>query len=220
MEIGDYNLPESVIKEPETLIGKYAKIDLYIGDYLMASKLSDSPLVIYPYLVDFDGAKRAVSITVKSLAAGFSGKIEQGDVVSIIVADYGETNETISPAELQFVQVLAVTASTGLDTNNNPDTSSNKSQSIQYTEKELPATITLEVSPEQAKLLVDYENNGKIHIVFVYKGSDENCKRFLEEQDKIIEDVISRQQENQVTEFNQTSELMNPIKEEESHAKE
>lgn len=55
VEIGEYNLPDTVIREKENIIGKYANSEIYLGDYLMAIKLSESPLVNYAYLYDFDG---------------------------------------------------------------------------------------------------------------------------------------------------------------------
>nr|MDA3845641.1 RcpC/CpaB family pilus assembly protein [Vallitaleaceae bacterium] len=116
VEIGEYNLPDNVIKDQTNIIGKYANSDMYKGDYLIADKLSDGPLVNYAYLYDFDGTERAISVSIKTFAAGFSGKLEPGDIVTVMVSDYGERKETIAPIELQYVQVLAVTASSGLDT--------------------------------------------------------------------------------------------------------
>jgi len=187
VEVGEYNLPDSVIRQQELILGKYTKSDLYKGDYLMASKLSDGPLVNYAYLYDFDGSERAISVSIKSFAAGLSGKLEPGDIVTVVVSDYGEKKDTITPIELQYVRVLAVTASTGLDTQ---EYLSNQTDDSKYDEdKELPSTLTLKVSSEQARLLADLEVKGKIHVVFVYRGSEEHCEAFLKEQQAILEEI-------------------------------
>jgi pilus assembly protein CpaB len=191
VEIGEYNLPDSILKEPINIIGKYAKSDLYKGDYLMANKLSDGPLVNYAYLHDFDGSDRAISVTIKSFAAGLSGKLEPGDIVSVIVSDYGELKETINPVELQYVQVLAVTSKTGLDT----EESQNSSKGNIEDDKELPSTITLKVAPEQASLLAELENKGKMHVVFVYRGSNDYCDEFLDEQENVLEEIRLQKEE-------------------------
>jgi pilus assembly protein CpaB len=194
VEIGEYNLPDTVIRDKTEIIGKYANSDIYTGDYLMADKLSDGPLVNYAYLYDFDGTERAISVTIKTFAAGFSGKLEPGDIVTVMVSDYGERKETITPVELQYVQVLAVTASSGLDTQEYvPDEDSDYIED----EKELPSTITLKVTAEQAKLLADLEIKGKIHAVFVYRGSEENCDEFLAEQEMVLEEIRLQKEEEE-----------------------
>ncbi|WFD10859.1 Flp pilus assembly protein CpaB [Tepidibacter hydrothermalis] len=182
VEVGGYNLPDSVLKNPENIIGKYAKADLYKGDYILNTKVSDNPLANYEYLYDFNGSERAISVSIKSFAAGLSGKLQARDIVSIMVSEYGELKETISPEQLQYVQVLAVTSGTGMDT----DEYANKEDERIEKDKDLPATITFRASPEQAKLLTELEVKGKIHVVFVYRGNKYNSEKFLKEQAKIL----------------------------------
>lgn len=183
VEVGKFNLPASVISEETSIVGKYAKSDLSKDDYILSSKLSDTPLTAYQYLNDFDGKVRAISVSIKSFAAGLSGKLEQDDIVSLYVSDYGESKETLTPPELQYVQVLAVTAPTGLDIDEYED---NQKNSVEE-DKELPSTVTLKVAPIQAKLLADLEVKGKIHVVFVYRVSEENSQKFLEEQSRLLD---------------------------------
>lgn len=185
IEVGGYNMSDAVLKNQEAVIGKYAKANLDKGDYILNTKLSDSPLTKYEYLNDFNGSDRAISVSIKSFAAGLSGKLETGDIVSIMVSDYGELKETISPEELLYVEALAVTAATGLDTE---EYQNSNGESI-VEDKELPSTITLKVSPEQAKLLAELEVEGKIHIVFVFRGSKENSQKFLDEQANLILEI-------------------------------
>lgn len=181
VEIGGYNLPDTVLRLEENIVGNYALTELHAGDYVLNSKISSNPLVNYEYLTDFDGSDRAISVSIKSFAAGLSGKLEPGDIVKVMASDFGDMRETVSPMELQYVEVLAVTAGTGLDT----DEYEIDQEAIEK-DKELPATVTLKVSDKQAKLLAEMEAKGKIHIVFVYRGEKENADRFLDEQKLIL----------------------------------
>ena len=101
VEGGGYNLPGNVVYKAEDVIGKYANTDLYKGDYVLESKLSDTPQLKNEYLTELDGTKRAISVTIKSFAAGLSGKLERGDIVSLIASDVGEARQTLIPAELK-----------------------------------------------------------------------------------------------------------------------
>lgn len=116
-EVGSYNLPSGILREKDNVVGKYAKADLAVGDYILAAKLSDAPAAENAYLYNLDGTKQAISVTIKSFATGLSGKLQSGDIVSVIVADYPEDGETTIPAELQYVEIISVTASTGYDAN-------------------------------------------------------------------------------------------------------
>ena len=204
VEVGGYNLPASVIKNEANIIGKYAKADLHVGDYILSTKISESPLVHYEYLTGFDGGQRAISVSVKSLAAGLSGKLEAGDIVSVLATDFGDLRETITPEELKYVEVLAVTASNGLDTNEY-EKDANRIES----EKELPATITLKVSDTQAKRLAEMEAKGKIHMVFVFRGHRENTLMFLDEQNRILHGNDSNQLED--VELHEVIEDLNQV---------
>jgi len=111
-----------------------------------------------------------------------------------MVSDYGERKETITPIELQYVQVLAVTASSGLDTE---EYVPSEEDNYVEDEKELPSTITLKVNADQAKLLADLEIKGKIHAVFVYRGSEESCDELLEEQEQVLEELRLQKEEEE-----------------------
>lgn len=198
VEIGGYNLPDTVLRQEENIVGNYALTELHAGDYVLNSKISSNPLVNYEYLSDFDGSERAISVSIKSFAAGLSGKLEPGDIVKVMASDFGDIRETVSPAELQYVEVLAVTAGTGLDT----DEYEIDQEAIEK-DKELPATVTLKVSDKQAKLLAEMEAKGKIHIVFVYRGEKENAGKFLDEQMLIL----SENEDQEQTEKNETDAI-------------
>lgn len=213
VEIGGYNLPDTVLRQEENIVDNYALTELHAGDYVLNSKISSNPLVNYEYLTDFDGSERAISVSIKSFAAGMSGKLEPGDIVKVMASDFGDMRETVSPAELQYVEVLAVTAGTGLDT----DEYEIDQEAIEK-DKELPATVTLKVSDKQAKLLAEMEAKGKIHIVFVYRGEKENADKFLDEQKLILSESEDEAQadKNETDDINQdeTQENNQEIEEE------
>jgi len=188
VEVGGYNMPDEVVKNMETVVGSFAKTDLLKGDYVLTSKISKESLKEYGYLENFRGDERAISITIKTFANGLSGKLEYGDIVSVYAVSYGEQKKTVSPVELKFVEVLAVTLGSGYD--------NSQVEVENMEEKELPSTVTLKVLESQAVLLADIEANGKIHLAFVYRGSDENKLKFLSEQAKLIKEQIEKELES------------------------
>lgn len=181
IKVGGFNLPSNVIKKPENIVGKYANADLQKGDYVLNTKVSDSPSAESEYLSNLNGTKQAMSVTIKSFAAGLSGKLEAGDIISILSADFGQFRTTVMPPELQYVEVLAVTSSSGTDKGYNLDTQNQDNGTNQ------PSTITLLVTPAQAKILVDLEENGKIHTTLIYRGSKENAQKFLKLEDDFLQ---------------------------------
>ena len=178
VKVGGYNLPDNVIKQKENAVGKYAKHDMQNGDYILSGKLSDTPLAEFAYLHELDGSREAISITIKSFAAGLSGKFEAGDIVSIIASNVGDFRATVAPPELRYVKVLAVTDGKGFD----KEFSDNRDDE----EKDLPSTITLLVVPAQAVILAELEATGRIHCTLVYRGTAENRDRFLKIQDDYL----------------------------------
>jgi pilus assembly protein CpaB len=184
IEVGSYNLPEDVVIDSSLAIGKYANTDLYKNDYLTPAKLSDKPLSNNEYLTDLNGKNGAISITLQSFASGLSGKLLNGDIVSILSTDINDNSTEITP-ELKYVKVLSCTTADGIDVEEG------QAGREVDDETELPATVTLLVNDQQAKLLANLENTQKLHIELVYRGEEEKCRKFLEEQDKILEELSS-----------------------------
>lgn len=182
--VGSYNLPSNVLTAKEKISGKYALADLQKGDYVLSTKLSANPLAEFEYLSTLDGTKQAMSVTIKSFAAGLSGKLEAGDIVTLIATDYGDRRETTMPPELQYVYVLAVTKENG---NDKEYTDNSKSDDDK---QELPSTMTLLVCPTQVKLLADLEAKGKLHVTLVYRGDKKQAQKFLDEQDRYLGELL------------------------------
>ena len=182
IEVGGYHLPDNVIKSKDIVIGSYALADLSIGDYILNSKVSKTPSAENAYLYNLDGSKQAISITIKSFANGLSGKLESGDIVSVIAPDYKKQGATMIPPELRYVEVISVTASSGYDANTGEEESSKD-------ERELPSTVTLLVTPEQGNILASLEADGESHLSLVYRGVPKNTKKFLDMQTTILEEL-------------------------------
>lgn len=182
VEVGAYNLPQNLMTDKKEVVGKYATADLAAGDYILSSKLSAVPAAENAYLYNLDGTKQAISVTIKSFAAGLSGKLESGDIVTVIVADYQGKGETAIPPELQYVEVISVTASSGYDANTGEVVD----------EKELPSTVTLLVTTEQAKVLAELEQDSELHLALVYRGTPENAAKFIAAQDALIEELYAK----------------------------
>ena len=181
VEVGAYNLPQNLMTDKKEVVGKYATADLVAGDYILSSKLSAVPAAENAYLYNLDGTKQAISVTIKSFATGLSGKLESGDIVTVIVADYQGKGETAIPPELQYVEVISVTASSGYDANTGEVVD----------EKELPSTVTLLVTTEQAKVLAELEQDSELHLALVYRGTPENAAKFIAAQDALSEELYA-----------------------------
>lgn len=177
VRVGAYHLPSDVLNLPDNAVGQYATVDMLKGDYLLPGKLSAVPLDAY--VSRLNGTKQAISISIKSLAAGLSGKLQPGDIVTLIASDYGEMRTTTAPPELQYVEVLALTTSSGTEAQSPESVPTDPDKD----EQELPSTLTLLVLPQQAALLADLENKSKLHAALVYRGSESTAKTFTDKQD-------------------------------------
>lgn len=196
VEVGAYNLPQNLMTDKKEVVGKYATADLAAGDYILSSKLSAVPAAENAYLYNLDGKKQAISVTIKSFATGLSGKLESGDIVTVIVADYQGKGETAIPPELQYVEVISVTASSGYDANTGEVVD----------EKELPSTVTLLVTTEQAKVLAELEQDSELHLALVYRGTPENAAKFIAAQDALIEELYAEPEPENSSETAESTE--------------
>lgn len=185
VEVGAYNMPSDVAQKSENVVGKYAAMEMIKGEYILPTKISDTPASENAYLYGLTGEKRAISITIPSFAGGLSGKLISGDIVSIIAVDYKEKGKTVVPEELQYVEVIAVTDSKG----NDDETVTVKPDGEE--EVELPETVTLLVTPVQANILAELEAEGEIHVALVYRGTAENAQKFISAQAKLLEELTS-----------------------------
>ena len=168
-------IPAGTIKNSTEVIGKYAASDLYAGDYFTAAKISGESNTADDVFASLDGSKVAVSVTIDTFAAGLSGKLQNGDIISIIVTD-NDTKESAIPSELRYLKVITTTTAGGIDKD-----AVVKNDDGSY---ELPSTVTVLVNTAQAKLLAKYEGNSAMQAALVYRGGKENADKFLATQDE------------------------------------
>lgn len=183
VEVGGYNMPEGVARSVEEVVGRYASADLVPGDYIIRSKVAEEPAAENAYLYNLNGEKQAISVSVKAFANGLSGKLMSGDIVSVIAPDYRKQGSTVILPELQYVEVIAVTANSGYD--------ANTGEQDEETEKELPGTVTLLVTPEQGKALAELEADGKLHLALVYRGAKEQAEQFIRAQEEVLSELYA-----------------------------
>ncbi len=172
--VGSTGLPANIITKKEAVVGKFAACDLKANTDLLQSMISDKSDSADDVFHTLDGTKQAISITISSFAGGLSGKLENGDIVSLVIFE-NETNKATIPGGLTYVKVITTTTAEGFDKD---ELTPNEDGTY-----ELPTTLTLLVNPTQAKMLVEYENRGVIHADLVYRGDSKTAQKFLDAQD-------------------------------------
>lgn len=188
--VGNTGLPTNIIKKKEAVVGKFAACDLKANTDLLQSMISDKSDSADDVFHTLDGTKQAISITISSFAGGLSGKLENGDIVSLVVFE-NETNEATIPGGLTYVKVITTTTAEGFDKD---ELTPNEDGTY-----ELPTTLTLLVNPTQAKMLVEYENRGVIHADLVYRGDSKTAQKFLDAQDLYFE-MLAEKEDEETTE--------------------
>lgn len=212
-EVGGFNLPDNVATKLEDVIGTYAASSLYPGDYILSGKVSSTPLSSDLTLNAIPDGMVAISITVQSLAAGLSDKLQSGDIIRQY--HYNDLSGTLNVVqdipELKFVKVLSVSDSKGLD--------------IDYTkqpeedeERLQTATLTVQATPEQAILLTQYENEGMLHVALISRGNEALAKELLNQQAEILTQLYEN--EDADAELNVPEETTGETTEESSAASE
>jgi len=199
------NLPEGIAKKKDEVNGLYAVSDMVKGEFIFSKKVSKAPAQDNEYLYSLPEGKMALSVTIRSLAAGLSGKLMPKDVVTIFsveeekqvqgqILTMGQNLSSKSYPELLYVEVLSVTASSGNDT----DSSENKENSSTQADNSnnLPATVTLLANRQQAELLTVLEKKGGIHIGLVARGNETEAQKLLTMQEKLFAPVKNIQGED------------------------
>ena len=177
VKINTVALSPGILTEKEQIVGKYAVSNLYAGDYLTDDKISDNADSAEDIFASLDGSKIAVSVPIATFAAGLSGKLQNGDIISLIFVEQ-DTNETLIPDQLQYVKVITATTAGGID---KEDIIKNEDGIF-----EIPSTVTVLANNEQALLLAKYEAEGTIQAALVFRGEKEKADEFLAKQDALF----------------------------------
>ena len=111
-----------------------------------------------------------MSLTIGSFAQGLSGKLETGDIISVIV--YSQKDGfAFTPGELQYVKVITATTSSGVD-------------KADRTDNTQLVTVTLLVNQAQAELLAQYEKAASMHFALEYRGDAATAQKYLQRQNE------------------------------------
>ena len=175
VEVKSNTVTDGVLTKASDIVGKYAVSNLYKGDYLTTAKLSGEANTADSAFASLDGSKVAVSVTIDSFAAGLSGKLQNGDIISLIVVNK-DSKEAVIPAEFKYLRVITTTTAGGVDKD-----SVVKNEDGTF---ELPTTVTVLVNTKQAKLLALYESETTMQVALVYRGDKETANKFLAKQDE------------------------------------
>lgn len=178
VEAGGYNLPSNVARKLSDVDGLYATADLFPGDYILTSKISAVPVSSDVALNDIPSGKVAISLTVKTLASGLSDKLQPGDIIRI----YHFLDVAADVPELQFVRVLSVTDSDGVNVDNTREPAEDE-------EKQQSATITVLASPEQAKIITALENDGVAHVALISRNNETLAEELLATQEQVLQEL-------------------------------
>jgi len=178
IDVGSYNLPPNIAHSINDIAGRYAAADFEAGDYILSSKVSDTPISSDIALNDIPPGKVAISLTVKTLASGLSDKLQPNDIIRI----YHFLDTASEIPELRFVKVLSVTDSKGINIDNAKELAEDE-------EKKQTATITVLASPEQAQKITELENDGIIHVVLISRNNELLSDELLVAQDLIIQEI-------------------------------
>lgn len=178
VEVGSYNLPSGTARSLDDVKGLYATADLFPGDYILPAKVSPVPISSDTALNSIPSGKVAISLTIQTLAAGLSDKLQPGDIIRI----YHFLDAAAEVPELRFVRVLSVTDSGGVNVDNTKEP-------LEDEEKKQSATITVLASPEQARTITLLENDGIAHVALVSRGNEKLAAELLAEQEHTLQEI-------------------------------
>lgn len=168
-QVFDADQPSDAETNLSAVDGKAAKVAMNPKDTVTSAKISDSAQVVP------DG-KQEISVPVKSNAAGLTGGLQAGDIVSV----YGvSSNTSIGSAysldALKYVKVLSYY-------NGSTTSSSNGTTNVSN------ATLTLLVTSKQAQALAAWDNS-TLHFALVSRGDTNKANDLLKQQDTILQTI-------------------------------
>lgn len=173
VRVGSYNLSDKVLKDKNDAVGKYASATLRAGQLLLTTQLTEGGNSASEVLGALDGSQLAVSVHIASFEEGLSGKLENGDVVSLIVYDR-DKDTSYTPGHLRYMQVVTTTTANGVDADARTDDTGKA------------VSVTLLASPLQAELLAYYNSTSEIHFALVCRGDHSAAAGYLKAQGEYL----------------------------------
>lgn len=176
------DLPSQSFADVTDVIGKYTVTKVFAEDFATQLKIAGVLPDPSDYFYALPKGQLAVSFSLKSFAAGVSGKLLQGDIIALYSVVGSGTNAAIAEdvvadidPGLSYLKVLAVTDEEGLDTDHSTkDTEGNRV---------LPDTVTVSANSRQAALITGLEQSGFIHAALVSRGNEEYAMELLKLQE-------------------------------------
>lgn len=157
-EVGSYGLPQSIIKDKDKIVGKYASCDITPDDFILSSKLSEFAANQKLDKVMSEG-NMLVTVSLDSVASAVGNHLKSGDIIAIV----GYANDAVVVyEELKQLEVYSIE-------NENAE----KLEDVENNEEaeHLASTVTLIANQVQAEKLIQAEYSGKVHAVFVKRGA-------------------------------------------------
>ena len=153
-EVGSYGLPQSIIKDKDKIVGKYASCDITPDDLILSSKLSDYAANQKLDKVMSQG-NLLVTVSLDSVASAVGNHLKSGDIISIV----GYANDAVVVyEELKALEVYSIE-------NENAE----KLEDVENNEEaeHLASTVTLIANQVQAEKVVP-----KLNFRLLLKGKE------------------------------------------------
>ena len=164
---------EHALSEVSLAVGQYAGCDMFSGDILTNEKLKENADGASDALYRLRDGEFAMTVSFSTPTKGFSGQLENGDVVRIFMQDAKEA--VVSPKELRYLRVITTLTQSG---------ESRDAAKVGTTGQEKASSVMFAVNDAQAALLFRYAAENKVFCAFVCHGSDPRAAGYLAEQDR------------------------------------
>lgn len=161
------------LSDTKDAVGKFAACDMFAGDPLTAAKVKATADDASDVLYRLEEGELAVTVAFPDSARGFSGQLENGDIIKIFLTDAGNT--AVSPEELHYVRVITTLTQSG-------ESRDGAKVGTGATSQEKASTVMLAVNAVQAGILLRYSGSTNISCAFVCHGSDARAAGYLAEQ--------------------------------------
>ncbi len=170
-------VPNGAVRNIKNALGMFAKTKVYEGDVITEEKITKEANTANDVFEALNGSQVAISFTIDTFASGLSGKLQNGDIISLIVKDKN-TGEAYIPNELKYVKVITTTTANGTD----KDSLKTKDDGT----VDVPSTVTVLASPFQACAIAGYEKGEILQAVLVYRGDKKAAEKFLNKQNEYL----------------------------------
>ncbi len=197
-EVFSQAIPADTLGAPDKAVGKYASRYISKSDYVTKEKIVDTKPGEEQMTVSAN--KMIVSVTIPSAAAGVSGILKPGDLVSVYAVPAKSSGggstivnaaaqatlpaaQSAQPVEASAQPTPLATVSTAPELPDDavlPDElkyvevagvySGSAKTDDKANTTAIPTTVSFYVNSEQAKKLVDIEDGAALHLVFVARG--------------------------------------------------